>query len=368
MAMPDPDCDTELRPTAGIELDRKPERPDEVEGRSDAERALYRLDRFLASWTPSSPRPTLPARLLTVADAARPITVAQQAAPAEAMTRARSRRPVLKRALRASAVAAAAVAAYTVDSPPGFLKRPASITASQPPEALRQGDETLGGSGRAALPSLMERPGPTPAKPDSGSPPPVNSHSAAPATGSSESASKPAGAAAPGAEIPPSGKARQAAPQQSAPKPPPDQTDPPPFEGALIAAPPPSVATKEAPPAEEAVKAAADPEPKAANEPARGAKGPGPAPPAQQSAHRLGAGEGPKLNAIAFEDAPLPPVRPASHGKPARREKEARAHRNVDVPQAMAERPAPPPEEKIAPPTAGGPDNPLIRLLGDTFK
>ena len=178
----------------------------------------------------------------------------------------------------------------------------------------------------------------------------------------------------PAADALPSGDAREPpteAPPQLQPQPQPQPqalnipdaaASPPSKEGPNATPASSAAATMEASPAGAAVKAPAEPEPKAADEAAVGGQRLDPEPPTTQSNNPSGAAEGAKSDAITLEDAPLPPIRPPS-GQHAKRT--AKPHKQA---KAAAEPPAPAPpahpETQAAQPEAQAAQsagNPLLR-------
>ena len=170
------------------------------------------------------------------------------------------------------------------------------------------------------------------------------------------------------ADIPPSApesgtsqrsEARDAAdapPQALAPVP--LRTNPPPDKTPVASPPLPGVAG-EGPP-ESAVTPLPQPEPpigpgpKAAGDAAPGAQGALTPPPADESS---GVAEVPISNPAVLTNVPLPPIRPASLGKPAKHDKRAKAHPPAE---AASESPAPP--KALDRPASFG--NPFLRLFG----
>lgn len=88
---------------------------------------------------------------------------------------------------------------------------------------------------------------------------------------------------------------------------------------------------------------------------------------ATQSGNASEVGEAAKPTAIALDTAPLPPIRPVSFARPAKREKTAKPHRIAQAVQAALEPLAPAPSMPKAL-DAQPPGNPLLRLFRDTFK
>jgi hypothetical protein len=320
------------RPASEIEVDQKPAPPDEEGPRADAEDALHRLERLLESLTPSNPPRKIPAPAMTGGSAPRtlPRVEPQAARLAEAIAEARPRRPFLRAALLGLAAAAALGAAVALNGAPGLMRRPPSNGPAAPPTAtLRPSDESVAGSAAAGSPLLKE---------------------------GSDSADV-------------NGEDFRAAPQPQAFDPIPDRTAAPPNATPTSSAAPPnatpasSAAPTEAPPAFEAAKALAETEPKAADEATVGAQRLEPEPPTTQSDNPSGVGEALKPNPIDPDVAPLPPVRPPSLGKPAKRT--AKPHKEA---QAAAEPPAPQPAAQPETPAARSAGNPLLRALHDTLK
>jgi hypothetical protein len=342
------------RPAAEIEVDQKPAPPDEEGPQADAEDALHRLERLLESLTPSNPPKKIPAPAMTGGSAPRtlPRVEPQAARLAEAIAEARPRRPFLRAALLGVAAAAALGAVVALNGAPGLMRRPPSNGPAAPPTGtLRPSDESVAGSAAAGSPLLKEgadsadvngadsRAAPQPQAFD-----PIPDRTAAPPNAT------PASSAAP-TEVPPAFEAAKAL----------AETEPKPSEAS--ATPASSAATKEAPPAAEVVKASAEPEPKAADEATVGAQRLEPEPPTTQSDNPFGVGEALKPNPIDPDVAPLPPIRPRSLGKPAKRT--AKPHKEAKV---EAEPPAPPPAAQAEAPAAEPAGNPLLRALHDTLK
>jgi len=346
------------QPTAEVKVDQKHVRPDEAARQADAEDVLYKLERFLQSWTPSSPPREVAAPVWTSEDAGRTIAGAevepQAPGPAEAMTQARPRGRVLKAAMFALA-AAAVGAVFALNFTHGLFKWPLAIAPAGAPTATPPpSDETVSGPSNSGSPLLKE--GADPERPnaaDSVGPPASLSGTAS--FDDVPPASPAANSSASGDAL---GTPAEAPPPSEAFNPNPDRTASPPSVGAPIATPASSAAPQEAPPAGEAVKPPAEPEPKAAGGVPGVAQRPGPEPPATRSGNPSGVGEAAKPSAIALDAAPLPPIRPVSFAKP---QKTAKPHKAAPEPPA---RPPAKPEARAAQP----PGNPLLRLLRDTFE
>ncbi len=355
-------CRTQLalpgpQPTAEVKVDQKHVRPDEAARQADAEDVLYKLERFLQSWTPSSPPREVAAPVWTSEDAGRTIAGAevepQAPGPAEAMTQARPRGRVVKAAMFALA-AAAVGAVFALNFTPGLFKWPLAIAPAGAPTATPPPSETVSGPSNSGSPLLKE--GADPERPnaaDSVGPPASLSGTAS--FDDVAPASPAANSSASGDAL---GTPAEAPPPSEAFNPNPDRTASPPSVGAPIATPASSAAPQEAPPAGEAVKPPAEPEPKAAGGVPGVAQRPGPEPPATRSGNPSGVGEAAKPSAIALDAAPLPPIRPVSFAKP---QKTAKPHKAAPEPPA---RPPAKPEARAAQP----PGNPLLRLLRDTFE
>ena len=103
---------------------------------------------------------------------------------------------------------------------------------------------------------------------------------------------------------------------------------------------------------------------KAGEDAASGDQGALISPPTPQPDKPSGVAEAPASNAAALADAPLPPIRPVSLGKPAKHDKRTKARQDAE---AAAEPPAPPPAQPEAR-NGQPPGNPLFRLFGDTFR
>ena len=225
-------------------------------------------------------------------------------------------------------------AVFALDNAPEPMRRPQPIAPAVPPTAgLRPSDDgSVAGSAAAGLPLLRgaapvkEAASETPpagqsVRPASpGNVPPASTHAA----GRAGDASSSADAREPAPETPPHPQAFN---------PIPGQPSAPPSREAANATPAPSALTTEALPAVGSVKAPAEPEPKAAE----GALIPTPA-----------------------SSAPLPPIRPASLGKPTKHEKTAKPHKEA---KAAAEPAAPPPADAPETPAAQPAGNPLLRLF-----
>ena len=148
------------QPTAEVKVDQKHVRPDEAARQADAEDVLYKLERFLQSWTPSSSRGRSRRPVWTSEDAGRTIAgteVEPQApGPAEAMTQARPRGRVLKAAMFALA-AAAVGAVFALNFTPGLFKWPLAIAPAGAPTATSPpSDETVSGPSNSGSPLLKE--------------------------------------------------------------------------------------------------------------------------------------------------------------------------------------------------------------------
>lgn len=385
-------------PNPEIKVAQKRASPDEVapQANTDVENALSRMERLLQATTAAnSPRP-VPAPVPAKDDGDRPPVAAaaepQAARPAGAIAGARPGPSLFRPVLVASAAAAGIAVIFALGSGPVFLKRPPSIPSMAAPAAS---GEALAGSGVGS---------PLPKEGVAG----AEKADAEARANQNEPASLdnipvvPAPTAVAAAPASPSSDAREAAaeprPQSQALSPTPDRTASPPDEAPIapppqppavsrmpdrtaslteeapIAPPPaPSAAATEASPAVEAVKAPAKPEPKRSDEAALGAPRQGPEPPAQ-SVDPSGVGEALKPNPIAPETAPLPPVRPASLGKHAKREKTVKPHKEPQAgpePEARAAAGPPQPQAPAVQPETQDTQpagNPLLRAIGAAFK
>src|SRR5208282_3328020 len=285
----------------------------------------------------------------------------QAARLAQAIAEARPHRRFLPAALLAVAAATAVAAVFALNGAPGLMRRSPSIAPPDPPTpAPHQSDGSVAGSAAAVSPLLKEDAhaarveravsGAPPGSPNGTAsfdkvPPASAAAAAGPAANASSSAD---------AREPPSS---EAPPQPQALNPISDRTASPPSEGAPITMPASFAATAVALPAVEAVKAPAEPEPKAADEASLGARRSEPEPRATQSDNPSGVGEAAKSKAITLEHVPLPPIRPSSLGKRAKHEKAAKPHKEA---KAAAEPSAPAPAAQ--PDTsAARPDTPIAQ-------
>ena len=402
--MAKPDRVTELQPPA--EIERNGEQPNDDAGQADTEEALDRLERFLASWSPNNPPLKIPAPARTAWAADRPLVGAgaesPAARPADAKAQDSPGRRVLSPVLVVLAVASLAGAAFGLSGAPAVLSRLTSVPPNRAPDLLKQ-LPTISFDGASDLwkrlpsVSLDRAPGVLSRLPSDGldyakrllSRPsaviPAGLQTATPtaADGSGAGASplheeefephqNPADAGANGSSpfenVPPpvpAGDASKAGAPQSKPQPGsavPNRAAESPSENALIATPRPFAAA-DTPPAAEKVGDPSEPRPKAAEAKAT----PRPEVPmtAGQSEISPALDGDPKSASAALADAPMPPVRPASLGRPARRERIARAHKAAEEPRVAADPPTPPPE--TAPPPPPTPANPLLRVF-DAFK
>ncbi len=345
------------RAAAESEVEQKLAPSDEGARQNDAEDALVELERLLQSWTPSNPPRKVPTPDRNDGSAAPPVPrVETQAAQiAQAIAAARPLRRLLTASLLGLAAATAIAAVFALDGAPGLMERPQPIAPAVPPTAgPRPSDGSVAGSAAAGSPLLKgaalvkgaasETPpaGQNVLPATSGNVPPASTHAAGPAGNASSSAD---------AREP----APEASPHPQAFNSTPGQPSAPPSREAPNAAPAPSAL-----PAVGSVKAPAEPEPKAADEAALGAQRLGSEPPATQSGDQSGLGEDVKPNPIALAAAPLPPIRPASLGKPRKHEKTAKPHKEA---KAADEPAAPPPADEPETPAAQPAGNPLLRLF-----